>query len=116
MVKQNYSKASCSNGRKTVNYHEKRDRESGVDGIKDQGQVSIQKRVTPTWSVRWFIKDFQSLVDLYPRGRFLMSDNFVLEDEITKGAGYDCRIRLFPNGNWNYLKPGFVSIYLQASP
>ncbi|CAG8759048.1 21571_t:CDS:2, partial [Dentiscutata erythropus] len=63
----------------------------------------------------WTIKDFKRLIDLYPRGRFLTSGNFILEDEITKES-YDCRIRLFPNGNWQCHPAGFVALYLQATP
>ncbi|CAG8438763.1 10637_t:CDS:2 [Acaulospora colombiana] len=116
MVKLNYSKASRSGSWRATNHREKCCWENSGAGSEVQEQVSIQRRVTPTWSIRWFIGDFRKLVDLYPRGRFLMSNNFTLEDEITKGTGYDCRIRLFPNGNWQYVKPGFVSLYLQASP
>ncbi|CAG8458906.1 850_t:CDS:2 [Diversispora eburnea] len=95
-----------------TNYQEKSDYE-----IEDQGQISVRKRLSHAWSIRWFVKDFQRLVDQYPRGRFLTSNNFILENDLTRDTtGYDCRIRLFPNGNRQYLKPGYVSLYLQVSP
>ncbi|CAG8511193.1 25679_t:CDS:2, partial [Gigaspora margarita] len=106
------AKSSCSKIYST-NIKGRQDQDNSLSN--DQDRVLVQKCITPTWSISWTIKDFRRLVDLYPRGRFLTSGNFTFEDEITKEC-YDCRIRLFPNGNWQYQPAGFVALYLQATP
>ncbi|CAG8743917.1 24600_t:CDS:1, partial [Gigaspora rosea] len=106
------AKSSCSKIYST-NIKGRQDQDNSLSD--DQDRVLVQKCITPTWSISWTIKDFKRLVDLYPRGRFLTSGNFTFEDEITKEC-YDCRIRLFPNGNWQYQPAGFVALYLQATP